>query len=195
MPSLTRNLLAEPKSEKVARSVPAEVSVPDQGSAQNPVERDALQAAELGEKFAAQITAGMEKVASRGGVVDPTAGEVARTLLKMAHYVRESLRAAAARQKYAEYCLNQAALGAQRSEALKLASEMHADGLIDVSDGRTFDEVVEDLSSEDLRVYKRAVDLVSSGRLTRFGEVDSEKQASDANASLGDDVKYDWLLR
>ena len=162
-------------------------------------ERDALAAADAAEKLAAEITGQMEKVASQGGQVPDSAAELRETLEKLAHYVPELVRACQARMKYAEFCLEQATRGATRDEALKVASEMHADGMFEVPDGQTFADVVDSLEQEDLPVFKRAYDLVASGRLTSFGEVDESKQDHGDHA-VGDSDdeflrRHAWLLR
>jgi len=142
----------------------------------------------------------MEKVASQGGDVPETAADLCETLQKIAHYIPALVRASQARAKYAEFCLEQAARGASREEALKVASEMHADGMFEVPDGKTFADVVDELEHEDIAVYKRAYDLVSTGRLTRFGEVEDSTHNENQGAPIGDSdaeflKRHAWLLR
>lgn len=202
MSSLTSQLITRPSVAPVA----AEGATPPAGGAgealvpASDAERDALAAASAAEKHAAQITGQMEKVASQGGSVPEVAADLCETLQKLAHYIPALVRACQARAKYAEFCLDQAARGVSRDEALKVASEMFADGMFEVPEGKTFADVVDELSQEDIGVFKRAYDLVATGRLTRFGEVDgSTNHETQSAGPIGDSDEeflrqHAWLL-
>jgi hypothetical protein len=203
MASLTSQLItAAPAGSASAAPVgapsPARPDEGDQVIPANEAERDALGTAKTAEDLALSLGSQMEKVASRGGQVPDGAASLRQTLEKLAHYVRSLVRTNHARTKYAEYCLEQAVHGATQGEAFKLASEMVADGIIEVPDGKTVADLADELLADgDLGTFKRAVDLVASGRLTRLGEVEAtDKQAHVSDGPIGDSDPnaHDWLL-
>lgn len=208
MSSLTSRLLTQdaappsPPAQRAAEPVPAGTGEGEGLDPANEAEREALQAAKTASDLSAKLLGQMEKTASEGGRVPAEAEQLRLTLEKLAWFVPELIRVAQARQKYAEYCLEKAVDGVSKEEAFKFASELVADGVIDMDDGKTVADVAEDLLHGEggLPVVKRAVDLVVSGRLARLGSVEkNEKTASDHSVPIGDSDeeflrRHSWLL-
>lgn len=207
MTSLTSQLLDQDPSEALAASegTPQPASAGEgegeQVTPANEAEGDALAAAKVAEKLAHDLGDQMEKVASSGQQVPNEAVEMVVTLRKLAHYVPELIQVIHARTKYAEYCLEQAASGATREEAFKLASDMVADGMLEVPEGQTIADLADEIYNDEagLRTIKKAVDMVASGRLTRIGQVEPTEKNTNETGPIGDSEaewlgRHDWLL-
>lgn len=135
--------------------------------------QDAKATAEAATKFAGLIRSELEKTASEGGHGE--SGELAKTLLKAAHYITELLEVNASKQKYADGLLKEAADLQTYREAVKLAGELMAAGQLEVPEDYNLDDVAVNLMKDDLRVVKRASQFANAGKLGNLGQAAPDK--------------------
>lgn len=206
--SLTRQLLeSEDEAPVVAveSSSPVAVASDSATSTAEPktaAAKDARETAAAATKFASMIHESLEKTASEGG---SEGSELAKTLLKSAHYITELLEVNDAKQKYADGLLKEAADLHTYREAVKLAGELMASGQLEVPEDYNVDDVAVNLMKEDLRVVKRATQFANAGKLGNLGQVAPDKSlksydgtSDDGSRKAADDKSFldahDFLL-
>lgn len=147
-------------------------SVAEAGEPKTAAGKDAKATAAAATKFASLIQGELEKTASEGG---SEGSELAKTLLKAAHYITELLEVNDSKEKYARGLLKEAGDLQTYREAVKLAGELMASGQLEVPEDYNVDDVAVNLMKEDLRVVKRATQFANAGKLGNLGQAAPDK--------------------
>lgn len=123
-------------------------------------------------KIAAELRSEMEKTASEGGE-DSGQEETASLFEKIAMTLR-------VQRAYAESLRKQGEANARTCEALKVASDLMQRDLLEVGEGQSMADAVDELSKKDLKAVKVASEMFKEAALTNALGA-AEKIASDKN--------------
>lgn len=190
--SLAQELTSRRDPEALVPSGPAKAAPRRkvaQQHARSSAAEDAVKTAETCAELAEAIGSQIEKRAAQG--VDPQVSTLHTTLRKSAHYLREMTEVAEAREKFAASLLDQYEEKARIEEALKIASDLIRDGLVQQPDDLL--GYVRQLATQNLEVVKAAAEMAARQDFADLGEPEkfNKKTASSSAPADGDGASWE----